>query len=45
MTYAGAQNLKSLKNNSFEVSFMHLYFRRKHKEDYMEVEKSKVGTG
>ena len=35
----------ALENNSFAVSFMHLKLRGEHKEDYMEVGKSKVGLG
>ena len=32
-------------NNTFAVSFMHLELGRECKEDYMEVEESKAGTG
>lgn len=45
MTYAGEQNLKCSRDLSFVASVMHLKLQSEHKEDYLEVEESRVGTG
>ena len=42
MTYQEARSQMCSENDSFAVSFIHLELRRKHKEDFLKVGKSKV---
>lgn len=45
MTYARSKNSNAPGNNNFAASFMHSKLRRSHKEEYMDMGKSKARTG